>query len=111
MRKIVCFQRVVIHFDFYYVLTTIHVLNLPRFAAFCLFCDKINELLAKIIIGKLRQIGAEYGFLGGFSFMIKILFVCHGNILKYPVKVSKINSFTAKQDTYYTTTTPFLKEP
>lgn len=63
--------------DFYYVLTTFHVPGLPRFAAFCLFCDKINELRAKIIAGKLRQIGAEYSFLGGFSFMIKILFVCH----------------------------------
>jgi len=47
---------------------------LPRFAAFCLFCDKINELRAKFVEGKLRQIGAEYGFLGGFSFMIKSTF-------------------------------------
>lgn len=70
--------------DFYYVLTTFHVLNLPRFAAFCLFCDKINELRAKFIEGKLRQIEAEYGFLGGFSFMIKILFVCHGSTLSKP---------------------------
>jgi len=32
------------------------------------------------MVGKLRQNGAEYGILGGFSFMIKILFVCHGRI-------------------------------
>lgn len=43
--------------------------------------------------------------------MIKILFVCHGSILKYSGKASKINGFTEKQGTYYTTTTPFLKEP
>lgn len=59
------------------VLTTFHVLNLPRFAAFCLFCDKFNNLRATFIVGKLRQIGAEYGILGGFLFMIKVLFVCH----------------------------------
>lgn len=29
-------------------------------------------------LGKLRKIGAEYGILGGFSFMIKVLFICHG---------------------------------
>jgi len=72
---------VVKHPDFYYVLTTFHVLNLPRFAAFCLFCDKFNNLRAKNIVGKLRQIGAEHGILGGFSLMIKVLFVCHGNII------------------------------
>lgn len=42
---------------------------------------------------------------------IKILFVCHGNILKSPEKTSKINSFMAEKGVYYTTTTPFLKEP
>ena len=42
---------------------------------------------------------------------IKILFVCHGNILKSPEKASKINSFMAEKGVYYTTTTPFLKEP
>lgn len=68
--------------DFYYVFTTFHVLNLPRFAAFCLFCDKINELRLKFIAGKMQQIGAEYGFLGGFSFMIKILFICHGRTVE-----------------------------
>ena len=31
------------------------------------------------MVGKLRKIGAEHGILGGFSFMIKVLFVCHGN--------------------------------
>ena len=71
---------VVKHPRFYYVLTTFHVPGLPRFAAFCLFCDKYNNLRAKFIVGKLRQIGAEYGILGGFSFMIKVLFVCHGSV-------------------------------
>ncbi len=76
---------VVKHLCSYYVLTTFHVLNLPRFAAFCLFCDKFNNLRAKFIVGKLRQIEAEYGILGGFSFMIKVLFVCHGNICRSPM--------------------------
>lgn len=45
-----------------------------------------------------------------FNNNIKILFVCHGSILKSPEKASKINSFTADKGVYYTTTTPFLKE-
>ena len=43
--------------------------------------------------------------------MIKIVFVCDGNILKSPEKACKINDFTKQKDTYYTTTIPFLKEP
>ncbi len=43
--------------------------------------------------------------------MIKVLFVCHGSILRSSGKAYKINGFTARQGTYYTTTTPFLKEP
>ena len=46
-----------------------------------------------------------------FKDMIKILFGCHGNILKNPEKACKFNDFTAKQGAYHTTTTPFLKEP
>lgn len=41
--------------------------------------------------------------------MIKILFVCHGSIMKYPGKASKINDSTAQTGIYYTTTTLFLK--
>ena len=43
--------------------------------------------------------------------MIKILFVCHGSILKCPGKASKIKGFTKHKGAYYTTTTPFSKEP
>lgn len=43
--------------------------------------------------------------------MIKILFVCHGSILKSSGKACKINGFTAQTGAYYTTTTPFLEEP
>ena len=43
--------------------------------------------------------------------MIKILFVCHGNILKIPGKASKINGFAKRKGVCYTTTIPFLKEP
>ena len=40
-----------------------------------------------------------------------VLFICHGNILKSPGKACKINSLTKLKGAYYTTTTPFLKEP
>ena len=43
------------------------------------------------------------------NFMIKVLFVCHGNILKSPRKASKINGFTEQSSAYYTTTTPFFR--
>lgn len=43
--------------------------------------------------------------------MIKILFICHGSILKSSGKASKISSFTKQKGAYYTTTTPFLKVP
>ncbi len=41
--------------------------------------------------------------------MVKILFVCHGNISKYPEKVCKFNDFSKRKGAYYTTTIPFLK--
>lgn len=41
---------------------------------------------------------------------IKILFICHGSILKSPGKACIINGFMADKGVYYTTTTPFLKE-
>ena len=80
-----CYVRIVAvvrHPGFYYVFTTIGVLNLPRFAPFCLFCDKFNNPRGIYIPGKSRQNRAEYGISGGFSNMIKILFVCHGNICR-----------------------------
>ena len=40
---------------------------------------------------------------------IKVLFICHGNILKSPEKACKINRFTKQIGTYYTTTTPFFQ--
>lgn len=42
--------------------------------------------------------------------MIKILFVCHGNILKSPGKARKINGLTERKGICYTTTIPFSKE-
>ncbi|MCH5271950.1 MAG: hypothetical protein J1E83_14615 [Lachnospiraceae bacterium] len=41
--------------------------------------------------------------------MIKILFVCHGSILKSLGKACKINDFTVRYGAYYTTTTPFFE--
>lgn len=43
--------------------------------------------------------------------MNRILFVCHGSILKKSEKACKINDFTMEKGIYYTTTTLFLKEP
>ncbi|WP_287477372.1 hypothetical protein [Anaerostipes sp.] len=43
--------------------------------------------------------------------MIKILFICHGNISKSPEKACKISGSLEQKGAYYTTTTPFLKEP
>jgi hypothetical protein len=42
--------------------------------------------------------------------MIRVLFICHGSILKNTGKASKINRFLNRNSTYYVTTTPFLKE-
>ena len=39
--------------------------------------------------------------------MIKMLFICHGRILKSPGKASKINGFMELKSAYYTTATPF----
>lgn len=41
--------------------------------------------------------------------MIKILFICHGSILKCSGKACKINGFMARKGAYYTTTTPFFE--
>jgi hypothetical protein len=42
--------------------------------------------------------------------MIRVLFICHGNIMKQSEKASKINDFSASKGVYYTTTIPFMKE-
>lgn len=43
--------------------------------------------------------------------MTKILFVCHGNILKISKKACNINVFLNPEGAYYTTITPFRKKP
>ena len=43
--------------------------------------------------------------------MIRVIFICHGSILKSPEKASKINAFMKWKGAYYTTATPFLKAP
>lgn len=42
--------------------------------------------------------------------MMKILFVCHGNILRSLEKSCYINGFYRSNGTYYTAITPFAKE-
>ncbi len=39
--------------------------------------------------------------------MIRVLFVCHGSILKTAEKASKINDLMKQKGAYYTTITPF----
>ena len=43
--------------------------------------------------------------------MTRILFICHGNILRSYEKVCNINGFHCQNGAYYTTITPFAKEP
>ena len=42
--------------------------------------------------------------------MTKILFVCHGSILRSLEKACYINGFRCTNGAYYTTITPFAKE-
>lgn len=42
--------------------------------------------------------------------MTKVLFICHGSILRSPEKACYINSFYRSNGAYYTTITPFAKE-
>ena len=42
--------------------------------------------------------------------MTKILFICHGSILKSLEKASHINGLHCSDGAYYTTITPFVKE-
>ena len=43
--------------------------------------------------------------------MTKDSFVCHGDISKSPEKACKISGSLEQKGAYYTTATPFLKEP
>lgn len=77
------------------------------------------------IYGKMRNLGtrlkrknkitdysniAASRCLKGYDGMTKILFVCHGNILRSPEKAYYINGFHRSNGAYYTTITPFAKE-
>lgn len=67
---------VVKHSGFYYGFNTFYVPDLPILPHFSYLATN-STICEQNIVGKLRQIGAEYGVLGGFSFMIKVLFICH----------------------------------
>lgn len=54
-------------------------------------------------------LGADVAII--FAAPVENVFVRHGSILKSPEKACKINDFTKRKGTYYTTITPFLKEP
>jgi hypothetical protein len=59
---------------------------------------------------KMLKNAGKSSFSRSFVYMIKILFICHGNIMRQSEKVSKINDFSVSQGVYYTTTIPFMKE-
>lgn len=42
--------------------------------------------------------------------MVRVLFVCHGSILRSPEKACYINGLHRSNGAYYTTITPFSKE-
>ena len=46
----------------------------------------------------------------GKTKMVKILFICHGSILRSLEKACYINGFRRSNGAYYTTITPFVKE-
>lgn len=51
---------------------------------------------------KTLQNSALQGISEQENFMIRVLFICHGNILKSLEKACKINRFTKQIGTYYT---------
>jgi hypothetical protein len=77
------------------------------------------------IYGKMRNLGtrlkrknkitdysniAASRCLKGYDGMTKILFVCHGSILRSLEKACYINGFHRSDGAYYTTITPFVEE-
>lgn len=46
----------------------------------------------------------------GKTKMVKILFICHGSILRSLEKACYFNGFPRSDGAYYTTITPFAKE-
>ena len=56
---------VVTHPEFYYHLTTFDGCDLPHFAVFCFFHDRVTVYSQYFEVGKSRQNGAEHGFSGG----------------------------------------------
>ena len=78
-------RAVVKHPRFYYHLTTIDGSNLPQFAAFRSICDIVTRKAAEKQMG---QIGANRGMewhLRRCFKIIRILFICHGNICRSPM--------------------------
>lgn len=69
----------------YYVFTTFDGINLPRFASICHFRYIFHDSYRKIKSRKSCQNTANQSILGGKINMIKILFVCHGNICRSPM--------------------------
>ena len=58
----------------------------------------------------IKHLRRNTGLMRSYKKMIKILFVCHGNILRSLEKACYINGFHRSDGAYYTTITPFTKE-
>lgn len=86
--------------------TTFDGINLLCFASICLFRYIFNNFHGNRKPRKSCQNTENQSISGGKINMIKILFVCHGSILKSSWKACKIKDFTARKGAYYTTTTP-----
>ena len=81
----------------YYDFTTFDGFNLPYFAPFCSFCDFFNNFLEKNKPRKTCQNTANQRILGGIFIMIKILFICHGNICRSTMAQSVFAHMAASQ--------------
>ena len=73
------------------------------------FMPQYAMIRQKIICHKNTWKWCKYSILRRFRALIKILFVCHGSILRSSGEACKINDFTVGYGAYYTTTTPFLE--
>lgn len=83
------------------------------FASFCPPNRIWTEFCTSRISGHESQNGANtalWGIAGRKNHMIKILFVCHGSILRSLEKACYINGFHRSDGAYYTTITPFVEE-
>lgn len=76
---------VVTHSYFDYDFTKNKCCDLHRFSLFCNFCSFGKGYIRKLQVGKMLRNTVFHGFIKQEDFMIKVLFVCHGNICRSPM--------------------------